>query len=81
MRPLAVLIQIVAGSAASITFGPGAGRIVRCVLAGQHPDPLREHTPLVSSPRVLGVWTAAGAGSFVEQAERRSWRTWDRAGN
>ncbi len=42
MRPFTVLIGIVLGSAASITFGLGAVLIVFCVLAGEHPDLSRE---------------------------------------
>ena len=38
MRPFTVLIGIVLGSAASITFGLGAVLIVFGVLAGRHPD-------------------------------------------
>ncbi len=49
MRPFTVLIGIVLGSAASITFGLGAVLIVFCVLAGEHPDLSRELPRLVLS--------------------------------
>jgi hypothetical protein len=42
MRPLTVLIGILMGSAASITFGLGTVLIVLMVLAGRHPDMLEE---------------------------------------
>jgi hypothetical protein len=76
MRPFTVLIGIVLGSAASITFGLGAVLIVFCVLAGRHPDLWRELPRLVLSLLAFGVLTAASAGSFLGQAKRRSWRGW-----
>ena len=86
MRPFTVLIGIVLGSAASITFGLGAVLIVLCVLAGTKPDLWREHPELsrelpmlVTSLLAFGVLTAASAGSFLGQAKGRSWRGWAHA--
>ena len=79
MRPFTVLIGIVMGSAASITFGLGAVLIVFCILAGEHPDLSREMPQLVVSLLAFGGLTAASAGSFVGQAKERSWRTWAHA--
>ncbi len=79
MRPFTVLIGIVMGSAASITFGLGAVLIVFCILAGEHPDLSREMPQLVVSLLAFGVLTAASAGSFVGQAKERSWRAWAHA--
>ena len=76
MRPFTVLIGIVLGSAASITFGLGAVLIVFCVLAGQHPDLSRELPQLVWSLTAFAVLTAASAGSFLGQVKARSWRGW-----
>jgi hypothetical protein len=76
MRPFTVLIGIVLGSAASITFGLGAVLIVFCVLAGQHPDLSRELPQLVWSLTTFAVLTAASAGSFLGQVKVRSWRGW-----
>jgi hypothetical protein len=76
MRPFTVLIGIVMGSAASITFGLGAVLIVFCILAGEHPDLSREMPQLIVSLLAFGVLTAASAGSFVGQAKQRSWRVW-----
>ena len=76
MRPFTVLIGIVLGSAASITFGLAAVLIVFCVLAGKHPDLLRELPRLSLSLLAFGILTAASAGSFLGQAKARPWRGW-----
>jgi hypothetical protein len=80
MRPFTVLIGIVMGSAASITFGLGAVLIVFCILAGAHPDLSRELPQLIVSLSAFAALTAASAGSFVGQAKGRSWRGWAHAG-
>ncbi|MDP9064823.1 MAG: hypothetical protein M3O06_03030, partial [Pseudomonadota bacterium] len=79
MRPFTVLIGIVLGSAASITFGLGAVLIVFCILLGQHPALSRELTPLLGSFVAFGILTAASAGSFLGQAKARPWRGWAHA--
>jgi hypothetical protein len=79
MRPFTVLIGIVMGSAASITFGLGAVLIVFCILAGAHPDLSRELPQLIVSLSAFAALTAASAGSFVGQAKGRSWRAWAHA--
>jgi hypothetical protein len=76
MRPFTVLIGIVLGSAASITFGLGAVLIVFVVLAGEHPDLKREMPQLLGSLAAFGVLTAASAGSFLGQIKLRPWRGW-----
>jgi len=76
MRPFTVLIGIVLGSAASITFGLGAVLIVFGVLAGEHPDLKREMPQLVASLAGFAVLTAASAGSFLGQIKGRPWRGW-----
>jgi hypothetical protein len=76
MRPFTVLIGIVLGSAASITFGLGAVLIVFCVLAREHPDLSHELPQLVASLIAFGVLTAASAGSFLGQVKARPWRGW-----
>ena len=80
MRPLTVLIGIILGSAASITFGLVAVLVVFCILAGRHPDLSREMPQLVASLLTFAVLTAASASSFVAQAKGRSWRGWSHAG-
>jgi len=76
MRPFTVLIGIILGSAASITFGLGGVLIVFAVLAGEHPELLRELPQLLWSLIAFGVLTAASAGSFLGQLKLRSWRPW-----
>jgi hypothetical protein len=76
MRPFTVLIGIVLGSAASITFGLGTVLIVFGVLAGKHPDLLQELPQLSWSFAAFAILTAASAGSFLGQAKVRPWRGW-----
>jgi hypothetical protein len=76
MRPFTVLIGIVLGSAASITFGLGAVLVVFCVLKGEHPDLSRELPRLAGSLLTFGILTTASAGSFLGQARLRPWRVW-----
>jgi hypothetical protein len=76
MRPFTVLIGIILGSAASITFGLGSVLIVFCVLQGEHPDLSRELPQLLASFAAFAVLTAASAGSFLGQAKTLSWRGW-----
>ena len=80
MRPFTVLIGIVLGSAASITFGLGAVLIVFCVLAARHPDLTRELPRLTLSLLAFALLTAASAGSFFGQVKGRRWRAWAHAG-
>jgi hypothetical protein len=80
MRPFTVLIGIVLGSAASITFGLVAVLIVFCILAGAHPELTRELPHLAMSLVAFGILTGASAGSFLGQAKGRSWRGWAHAG-
>jgi hypothetical protein len=76
MRPSTVLIGIVLGSAASITFGLGTVLIVFCILAGEHPDLAREMPQLLWGWGAFAILTAASAGSFLGQVKERSWRLW-----
>jgi hypothetical protein len=76
MRPFTVLIGIVLGSAASITFGLGTVLIVFCVLKGEHPELSREVPRLVSSLVAFTLLTAAAGGSFLGQVTGRPWRAW-----
>ena len=76
MRPFTVLIGIVLGSAASITFGLATVLIVFCVLRGEHPDVKRDMPQLLLSLTVFAILTTASAGSFLGQAQSRPWRGW-----
>jgi hypothetical protein len=79
MRPFTVLIGIVLGSAASITFGLSTVLIVFGVLAARHPDLLRELPRLTLSLVAFALLTAASAGSFFGQIKTRPWRGWAHA--
>ncbi len=79
MRPFTVLIGIVLGSAASITFSLGAVLVVLSILAGQHPEQSRELPRLLLSLVAFALLTAASAGSFLGQAKVRPWRGWAHA--
>ncbi len=79
MRPFTVLIGIVLGSAASITFGLSAVLIVFFVLRGEHPDLMRELPRLLLSFLAFSFLTAASGGSFFAQANGRPWRGWAHA--
>jgi hypothetical protein len=76
MRPFTVLIGIILGSAASITFGLGTVLIVFGVLAGEHPELSREVPRLVLSLTAFTALTAASAGSFLGLVKARRWRHW-----
>jgi hypothetical protein len=76
MRPFTVLIGILLGSAASITFGLCTVLIVFFVLKAEHPDLAQEMPQLLVSLGAFGLLTAAAAGSFLGQAKERAWRGW-----
>lgn len=79
MRPFTVLIGIVLGTAASITFSLGTVSIVFGILAGRHPDLSAELPKLLVSLLAFAALTAASAGSFLGQARGRRWRPWAHA--
>jgi hypothetical protein len=79
MRPFTVLIGIVLGSAASITFSLGAVLVIFYILHGAHPDLTRELPQLALSLLAFAALTAASAGSFVGQAKHLPWRGWAHA--
>src|SRR3974377_230483 len=79
MRPFTVLIGIVLGSAASITFGLGAVLVVFWVLMGEHPDLSREMPRLAGSLAAFTALAAARPASFRGQAKLRPWRGWAHA--
>ena len=76
MRPFTVLIGIVLGSAASISFGLGTVLIVFLVLKGEHPELPREMPRLAGNLALFAILTAASAGSFLGQVRLRPWRGW-----
>lgn len=76
MRPFTVLIGIVLGSAASISFGLAAVLVIFCVLSAKNPDVAHDLPRLMLSLAAFGVLTAASAGSFLGQLKERHWRGW-----
>jgi hypothetical protein len=80
MRPFTVLIGILLGSAASITFGLGAVAIIFGILVHLHPDLSPDLSPefprLSVSLLVFAVLTALSAGSFLGQVRSRAWARW-----
>jgi hypothetical protein len=79
MRPFTVLIGIILGSAASITFGLGTVLIVFFVLKAEHPELAREMPQLLGSLGAFGALTAASAGSFLGLVRGRTWVRWAHA--
>ncbi len=82
MRPFTVLIGIILGSAASITFGLGTVLIVFLRASGPNTRICPRELPrLAGSLAAFAILTAASAGSFVGQARLRpgaAGRTWPR---
>jgi hypothetical protein len=80
MRPFTVLIGILLGSAASITFGLGAVAIVFGIIVRLHPDLSPDLSPefprLGLSLLVFTILTAVSAGSFLGQVRARAWAHW-----
>jgi hypothetical protein len=76
MRPFTVLIGILLGSAASITFGLGAVLVVFCILESEHPELSRELPQLLTSLLAFTILTAASGWSFLGQVRARAWRGW-----
>jgi hypothetical protein len=76
MRPFTVLIGIILGSAASISFGLGTVLIVFLVLGSRHPELPRELPQVAGSLAAFAILTAASAGSFLGQVKLRPWRGW-----
>jgi hypothetical protein len=79
MRPFTVLIGILLGSAASITFGLTTVLIVFVILSPKHPELALEFSHLLTSLVAFAILTAASAGSFNAQVKTRSWRGWAHA--
>jgi hypothetical protein len=76
MRPFTVLIGIVLGSAASITFSLGTVLIVFAVLPGRHQTVTEEFPKVLVGLCAFASLTAASAGSFLGQVRARAWRGW-----
>ena len=79
MRPFTLLIGILLGSAASITFGLAAVLAVFVILSPSHPELSLEYRHLLTSLAGFSLLTAASAGSFNAQVKSRPWRGWAHA--
>ncbi len=74
MRPLAVLIGIVMGSAVAIALGLGMVLIVFLILADEHAELGAEFAPLLRAAALFTLLAAAAAASFVGELRVRRWR-------
>jgi hypothetical protein len=76
MRPFTVLIGILLGSSASVTFALAAVLAVFFILQGSHPALSVELPHLLYGVLAFAFLTAASAGSFLGQLRIRPWRGW-----
>jgi hypothetical protein len=76
MRPFTVLIGILLGSSASVTFALAAVLAIFCVLLRTHPNLSVELPRLLYALVAFTLLTAASAGSFLGQLRARRWRGW-----
>lgn len=74
MRPLAVLIGIVMGSAFSIALGLGMVLIIFLILADERAELAAEFGPLLRAVGLFVLLSAAAAASFFGELRGRSWR-------
>jgi hypothetical protein len=76
MRPFTVLIGILLGSSASVTFALAAVLAIFCMLLHSHPALSVELPRLLYALVAFALLTAASAGSFLGQLRVRPWRGW-----
>lgn len=74
MRPTAVILGFVLGSAAAITFALAGTTIVFFALRGEYPRLDGELGPLLRSVILFALLTATAAGSFYGELKVRGWR-------
>ena len=74
MRPLAVLIGIVMGSAVAIAVGLGMVLIIFLILAGEHAELEAEFRPLLRAVGLFTLLSAVAATSFVGELRATRWR-------
>ena len=80
MRPFTVLIGILLGSSASVTFALAAVLAVFCILLSSHPALSVELPRLLYGVVAFAFLTAASAGSFLGQLRTSAWRGWAHIG-
>lgn len=74
MRPAAVVLGFVLGSAAAITFALAGTAVVFFVLRHEHPRLDAELGELFVNLGLFAVLTATAAASFVGEIKQRLWR-------
>jgi hypothetical protein len=74
MRPLAVLIGIVMGSAVSLAVGLALTGVVFLFLPDPEARLAPEKAPLVQAVALFSVLAAIAAASFIGEVRNRSWR-------
>lgn len=80
MRPLAVLIGIVMGSAVSLAVGLALTGVVFLFLPDQEARLAPEKAPLLRAVVLFTILAAVAATSFVGEVRNRSWRPWAHVG-
>jgi hypothetical protein len=74
MRPAAVVLGFVLGSAAAIAFSLVGTVVVFLVLRAKYPELAAELPVLLTSAALFAVLTLAAAVSFYGQIKARAWR-------
>lgn len=74
MRPLAVLIAIVFGSTAAISFGLIATLIVLSILQGRHPEFGSELKPLILNSGLFVLLLVASGASLYANLRSLPWK-------
>jgi hypothetical protein len=74
LRPLAVLIAIVFGSAAAIGFGLSATLVVFAILLGEHPELADEFAPLGQACALFLALTAVAGMALRATLKQLPWR-------
>lgn len=74
MRPLAVLIGIVMGSAVAIAVGLGMVLIIFLILAGEYAELEAEYGRLLRAVGLFALLSGVAATSFVGELRVKRWR-------
>lgn len=74
MRPLAVLIGILMGSAVAIVLGLGMVLIIFLILSGEHSELDAEFPALLRAVGLFALLAATAIASFVGELRLTRWR-------
>lgn len=80
MRPLAVLVGILMGTAAAISLGLSMVWVVYLILGPDYAQLRAERAPLLQAVALFVPLTALAALSFAGELRRAAWRHWPMAG-